>query len=94
MANPVNVVKVYSTTYCAHCMRAKWLLKKREIPFEEIDVTNDDATRAWLVKVSGGRRTVPVIMVGDEVIGGSEELHRLDARGELLKKVRGDEAAQ
>ena len=79
---PADVV-VYTTDYCPYCDRAKALLKKRDIPFDEIDVGNDDEKRAWLVKASG-RRTVPQIFIKGEPIGGSDELHRA---GELQKKL-------
>jgi glutaredoxin 3 len=85
-------VKLYTTTYCAYCVRAKMLLNKRAIPFEEIDVTRDEATRAWLVKATGGRRTVPQIFIGDDPIGGSDELHAMDRRGELVERVFGTPA--
>ncbi|MFO0666743.1 MAG: glutaredoxin 3 [Polyangiaceae bacterium] len=79
-------VKVYVTTFCAYCVRAKELLKKRGIAFEEIDVTRDDEKRAWLVEATG-RRTVPQIFIGDEAIGGSDELHALDRAGKLMPMV-------
>lgn len=79
-------VVVYSTDYCPYCDRAKALLKKRDIAFEEIDVTNDPDKRAWLVKTTG-RRTVPQIFIKGEAIGGSDELHALDRAGELAKKL-------
>ena len=50
-------VTVYSTSYCGYCVRATALLQKRGIPFEKIDVTDDDAKRSWLVQATGGRRT-------------------------------------
>jgi glutaredoxin 3 len=78
-------VKVYSTSFCPYCVRAKALLKKRDVPFQEIDVSDDAATRAWLVTASGGRRTVPQIFIDDKPIGGSDELHALDRSGELEK---------
>ncbi len=78
-------VKVYSTRICPYCVRAKALLTKRDVPFEEIDVSDDPDTRAWLVTASGGRRTVPQIFVDDKPIGGSDELHALDRSGELEK---------
>ena len=88
-------VKVYTTSYCPYCIRAKALLKKRNIAFEEIDVSNDFETRNWLVQASGGMRTVPVIFIGDKSVGGSDELHALDRAGELMKRVNGeDNAAQ
>lgn len=79
-------VHVYTTMICAYCLRAKALLKARGIPYEEIDVTGDHAARAWLVKTTG-RRTVPQIFIGDEPIGGFDELRALDQSGELKKKL-------
>ena len=79
-------VQVYTTDYCPYCDRAKALLKRRGIPYEEIDVSDDSAKRAWLVKTTG-RRTVPQIFIKGESIGGSDELHALDRSGELQKKL-------
>lgn len=80
-------VRMYSTRVCPYCVRAKMLLNERGIPFEEIDVSGDHETRAWLVKATGGRRTVPQIFIGDESIGGFDELRKLDASGELTRKL-------
>jgi glutaredoxin 3 len=78
-------VQVYTTSVCPYCIRAKALLKKREVPYEEIDVSGDADKRAWLVGASGGRRTVPQIFIDGAPIGGSDELHALDRSGELEK---------
>jgi glutaredoxin 3 len=51
-----------------------------------VDVSNDDEKRAWLVKTTG-RRTVPQIFIGDEPVGGSDEIHDLDRKGLLVPKV-------
>ena len=77
-------VKLYTTEMCGYCVRAKALLKKRDVPYKEIDVTNDDETRTWLTKVTG-LRTVPQIFIDGNPIGGSDELHALDRSGELEK---------
>ena len=82
-------VKIYTTSYCGYCRMAKALLASRKIRYEEIDVTTDSDARAWLVKETG-RRTVPQIFIGEESIGGFDELAALDANGELLSWVRGD----
>lgn len=79
-------VVMYSTRVCPYCVRAKALLQRRGIPFEEIDVTADADKRAWLVKTTG-RRTVPQIFIHGEPIGGSDELHVLDRSGELQRKL-------
>lgn len=79
-------VRVYTTRYCTFCRRAKELLQRRGIAFEDIDVTVDARTRLWLVEATG-RRTVPQIFIDEEAIGGYEELRALDERGSLATPV-------
>ena len=76
-------VKIYTTTYCGFCVRAKDLLKRKGVDFQEVDVTSDDAMRAKLVQLSGGQRTVPQIFIGDTHVGGYTDLARLDSEGRL-----------
>ncbi len=75
-------VKVYVTDYCPYCTRAKGLLRRKGVAFTEIDVSDDDATRRWLVETTG-RRTVPQIFIDGRPVGGSDDLHALDRSGEL-----------
>ena len=75
-------VVLYSTRVCPYCVAAKRLLTLRGIPFEEIDVTGNDAKRQWLIEATG-RRTVPQIFIGGEPIGGYDDLAALDRSGEL-----------
>jgi glutaredoxin 3 len=84
----VQHVRIYTTDYCGFCRRAKDLLTKRQIPFEEIDVTDDDSQREWLVGATG-RTTVPQIFIGEEPIGGYTDLAALDKSGELPRKLNG-----
>lgn len=79
-------VTIYVTQFCPYCVSAKRLLDARGIKYESIDVSNDPGKRAWLVQATG-RRTVPQIFIGDEAVGGSDDIHALDRRGELMKKV-------
>ena len=81
-------IVMYSTTYCPYCIRAKMLLKSKGYAFEEIDVSGDDEKRAWLVRVTG-RRTVPQIFIGEQSVGGFDDISALDRRGELDRMVRG-----
>ena len=76
-------VEVYTTTYCPYCMRAKALLRHKGVEFEEIDVTYEPELRARMVKLAGGRRTVPEIFINGEIIGGCDELYALEMSGEL-----------
>ncbi len=80
-------VRIYTTRICGYCVAAKRLLAARGIPYEEIDVTGDDAKRAWLVEATH-RRTVPQIFIGERPIGGYDELAELDGTGELAAMMR------
>ena len=76
-------VRIYTTPICPYCVRAKALLKKKGVEFEEIDVFMDSDARAEMEAKSHGRKTVPQIFVGEEHVGGCEELYALDREGNL-----------
>jgi len=76
-------VTVYTTGYCPYCTRAKALLQKKGVAFQEVDVTGDDAMREKLVEMSHGMRTVPQIFIGGEHVGGYTDLAALEAQGRL-----------
>jgi glutaredoxin 3 len=78
----VTRVKIYTTASCPFCVRAKRLLEARSIPFDEVDVGDDEALRYQVIERTG-RRTVPQIFIDERSIGGFEELAALDAAGEL-----------
>ena len=75
-------VTIYTTNYCGYCFRAKALLNRKGVQFHEIDVSDPLLRRAMMEKANG-RRTVPQIFIGDRHVGGSDELHDLDRRGQL-----------
>ncbi|WPB73865.1 glutaredoxin 3 [Archangium violaceum] len=76
-------VKIYTTTYCGYCVRAKDLLTRKGVKYEELDVTGDDDARSKLVEMSGGQRTVPQIFIGDTHVGGYSDLARMESEGRL-----------
>jgi glutaredoxin 3 len=84
-------VQVYSKQQCAYCVRAKALLQKKGVAYEEIDVEHDDAKRTWLVEASG-QRTVPQIFVDGRPLGGYSELDALEKQGKLDPILRGEAA--
>jgi len=76
-------VVVYSTSYCGYCRRAEALLRSEGIAFETVDVTYNRPARTELVERAHGRRTVPVIFVDGNPIGGYQELAALIEGGGL-----------
>jgi len=79
-------VTIYTTHSCPHCARAKDLLKRKGIAFEEIDVTEDPKKREE-AQERYGWMTVPLIVIDDKFIGGAEELYVLERTGKLAKLV-------
>lgn len=76
-------IEVYTTNYCPYCVRAKDLLKRKGQSFDEVDVTDDMGLREKLVEKAGGRRTVPQIFIDDQLIGGFDDLDKLNKSGRL-----------
>jgi glutaredoxin 3 len=63
-------------------MRAKALLARRGIDYEEINLARDPDGRAELVERTG-MFTFPQILIGEESIGGFNELLAADRAGRL-----------
>ncbi|MGC9954456.1 MAG: glutaredoxin 3 [Rhizomicrobium sp.] len=76
-------VRIYTTPFCPFCARAKALLAKKGIAFDEIDVTVDDDARKDMQVKTSGAQTVPQIFIGERHVGGCEDLYALDKAGDL-----------
>jgi glutaredoxin 3 len=78
----VSKVVIYTTRICAYCGQAKAIFKRKGIDFDEIDVSEDDEKRIWLLAATG-QRTVPQIFINDQSVGGFDEVWALERKGEL-----------
>jgi glutaredoxin 3 len=75
-------ITLYTTDVCPYCVRAKRLLHKRELPFEEINLARDPDGRAQLVERTG-MMTFPQILIGELPLGGYDQLAAADRSGRL-----------
>lgn len=75
-------VVVYSSDWCPFCIRAKALLNKKGVAFEEIKVDGKRELRQEMAR-KAGRTSVPQIWIGDTHVGGCDELHALERSGKL-----------
>ena len=82
-----NII-IYTSSLCEFCYRAKSLLKKKDIPFEEIDIDLDFSKRNEMIKKSGGRTSVPQIFFKDHHIGGCDDLYKLEEDNRLESFVK------
>ena len=77
-----NIV-MYTGPLCNFCDAAKRLLARNNATFKEINIATQDGLRDEMINKSNGRRTVPQIFIGDQHIGGYEELRALEKENKL-----------
>ena len=76
-------VEIYTWQSCPFCIRAKGLLDKKGISYEEHSIDGDELARSAMAKRANGRRSVPQIFIEDKGIGGCDELHALEQSEKL-----------
>ena len=76
-------IEVYTKAFCGYCARARALLDRKGVDFQEIDVTMDRAGFEAMVERAHGGRTVPQIFIDGQHVGGSDDLAALEAKGQL-----------
>jgi glutaredoxin 3 len=80
-------VELYTTMWCPYCARAKALLERKGVAFEEISLDEEPNRRAEMMQRAHGGRTVPQIFINGEHVGGCDDLHALDRAGKLDPKL-------
>ena len=78
-------VTIYTTPICPYCVRAKSLLGKKGVAYEEVDVMMDSKARDEMLAKSSGARTVPQIFIGDTHVGGCDELMPWNATASWIR---------
>jgi glutaredoxin 3 len=78
----MNDVVIYTKEHCPYCRQAERFFTQQGVPFENIDVSDDQPMREKLVELSG-QMTVPQIFIGGRSIGGYSDLMALHTRGAL-----------
>jgi glutaredoxin 3 len=75
-------VVMYSTRFCPYCMRARALLEGKGVSYTDIGVDGRPELRAQMIERSG-RHTVPQIWVGEQHVGGYDDIALLERQGRL-----------
>ena len=77
-------IRLYTTSWCGLCLRAKALLDARGLSYDEVPLDDDPAFRQTVFDL-GGRWTVPLVVVDGRPIGGYQELAAFDRAGLLAE---------
>jgi glutaredoxin 3 len=75
-------VLIYTQPWCPFCERAVYTLTQKGVAFREINAPHGSAERVESEKLSG-RTSVPQIFVGEQHIGGCDDLLALERAGKL-----------
>lgn len=62
-------VRVFSTSFCPYCKMAKEFLKEKKIPFEDVNVQEDQKAAKEMIEKSG-QVGVPVIEIDGQMVIG------------------------
>lgn len=80
-SNPA--ITVYRTQGCPFCVAAEQLLRGKGVEFEEVYLDSHPDRRGFVAEIKPGHTTVPLVVVGDQPLGGYDDLMALESRGAL-----------
>lgn len=76
-------VELYTTGTCPYCIRAKALLDHKNVEYKEIRIDQFPEQRSQMIERANGGYTVPQIFIGEQHIGGCDEMMQLENEGRL-----------
>ena len=82
-------VKIYTRKMCGFCTAAKNLLKSKNISFKELDASFSSSLRSEMIANSNGGSTFPQIFIGENHVGGCDDLFALESSGKLDAMLKG-----
>ena len=84
----VYKIDIYTSSLCGFCYKAKSLLKRKNILFNEISIDIDHEKKKEMISRSKGKTSVPQIFFGNYHLGGYDELYKLEQKNglEILNK--------
>ncbi|MCH2047357.1 MAG: glutaredoxin 3 [Trichodesmium sp. ALOHA_ZT_67] len=76
-------IEIYTWSSCPFCIRAKALLDKKQVNYQEYLIDGNDIEREKMAERANGRNSLPQIFIDEEHIGGCDDLYGLEAQGKL-----------
>ena len=76
-------VEIYTWSSCPFCIRAKRLLDRKGVEYTEYCIDGDEDARSKMRVRANGKSSLPQIFIDDRHIGGCDDIHALDRKGEL-----------
>lgn len=83
-------VVLYTGAACPYCDRAKLLLERKGVAYQEVRVDRNPGEFATMLERSGGRKSVPQIFIGEHHVGGFDDMSALNLEGKLDPLLAGE----
>lgn len=61
-------ITMYTTEWCPDCRRVKNFLNDRGLPFNEVNIEEDENGEEIVMRANHGKRKVPTLKVGDRYV--------------------------
>ena len=81
-------IEIYTWSSCPFCIRAKALLDKKQVNYQEYLIDGNDIEREKMAERANGRNSLPQIFIDEEHIGGCDDLYGLEAQGKLDRLLK------
>ncbi len=81
-------ILMYTKTVCPYCVKAKQLFSILGQEVTEVNLTDYAGRIDEMLERAPGARTVPQIFIGEQHIGGCDELYALHEKGELAPLLK------
>ena len=80
-------VEIYTWDHCPYCQKVVQLLDKKAVKYTRYRIDGDESAREKMALRTNGKKTVPQVFIDDKYIGGCDDTHVLDEKGELDKLI-------
>ena len=80
-------ILIYSSLICPYCIATKKIFENQKLKYTEVLIDNNHMEKEKMIRLSGGRVTVPQIFFGDDHIGGYDDLTRLIKNKDLIEML-------
>lgn len=79
----MSKVELYTKGHCPYCHRAKALLQSKGVEYTEYPIDVQPELRDEMLTRANGGYTVPQIFIGDQHVGGCDDLYALESQNKL-----------
>lgn len=80
-------IEIYTWDHCPYCQKAIALLDKKSVKYIRYRIDGDETAREKMAARANGKKSVPQVFIDDKHIGGCDDTHALDEKGELDKLI-------